>query len=329
MNKKDKIIEIGILISPHAQTSSVYGLGDLFSLANTFMAQHASLSGQVIRITHWKFKDAKAKNIECVFDTHSEIAEHHIQFLVVPPSLGDLITPIDAGPWARWVSTQHSSGATICSICSGAFLVAESGVLNGRRATTHWSYGTHLAKRFPELEVDINKLIIDDGDVITAGGLMAWVDLGLRLVDRLFGSTVMLQTARFMLVDPSGREQQHYSNFSPILHHGDEEILKVQHWLQGSGSRTATVSLMAKKAGMEERTFLRRFQRATEMKPTEYCQHLRVGKAREALEFTKKNIDQIAWAVGYEDTGSFRKVFQKIVGITPGEYRNRFGMMKK
>jgi transcriptional regulator GlxA family with amidase domain len=154
---------------------------------------------------------------------------------------------------------------------------------------------------------------------------MAWTDLGLRLVDRFLGPSVMLETAQYLLVDPVGREQRHYSTFAPQLTHGDESILKVQHWLQAKGGRDVSVTAMAEQAGMEERTFLRRFRAATGMKPTEYCQQLRVGKARELLEFSKRPVDRIAWEVGYEDAGAFRKVFQKRVGLTPGDYRRRFG----
>jgi transcriptional regulator GlxA family with amidase domain len=209
---------------------------------------------------------------------------------------------------------------------AGALFLAKTGLLNGRSATTHWTFSQTLADRFPQIRVDTEKLIIDDGDIITAGGLMAWVDLGLKLVDRFLGPTVMLETARFFLVDVSGRQQRFYSNFSPKLHHGDEPILKVQQWLQNSDVGSLSVSTMAAKARMGERTFLRRFQKATSLTPTEYVQHLRVGKARESLEFSSLAMKEITWEVGYEDYGAFRKVFQKIMGLSPGDYRLRFSV---
>jgi transcriptional regulator GlxA family with amidase domain len=168
--------------------------------------------------------------------------------------------------------------------------------------------------------------VIEDGEFITAGGLMAWTDLGMRLVDRIFGPTIMLETGRFLLIDPAGREQRHYSSFAPRLNHGDEAILKIQHWLQAKEARSITASAMAKQARMEERTFLRRFKAATGLTPTEYAQHLRIGKARELLEFTKRPVDQIAWSVGYEDAGAFRKLFHRIIGLSPSDYRQRFGV---
>ena len=146
----------------------------------------------------------------------------------------------------------------------------------------------------------------------------------MRLVERLLGPSIMLETAKFMLINPGGREQRNYAVFSPQLTHGDEPILKVQHWLQSRAGRVVKVPEMLRLAGLEERTFLRRFKSATGMKPIEYVQHLRVGKARELLEFTRRPVDQIAWSVGYEDPAAFRRVFARIVGLSPGDYRNRF-----
>lgn len=203
-------------------------------------------------------------------------------------------------------------------------MIAATGLLSGRPATTHWLFAERFRERFPDIRLEIDKIVIEDGDIITAGGLMAWTDLGLRIVDRLLGPSVMIETGKFLLIDPSGREQRHYSSFAPRLTHGDEPILKVQHWLQARAGRATSVTDMAGHAGLEERTFLRRFKAATGMKPIEYVQHLRVGKARELLEFTRRSVDQIAWSVGYEDAAAFRRVFHRILGLSPGEYRSRF-----
>lgn len=203
-------------------------------------------------------------------------------------------------------------------------MLARLGLLNGRSATTHWSYSQVLASRFPEIYVNTDELIIDLGDVVTAGGVMAWLDLGLRLVDRYLGPVVMMKTAQFFLADPAGRQQRFYANFSPSLHHGDEAVLRVQLWLQTISSESVTVDRMAAKAHLGQRTYLRRFQKATGLTPTEYVQHLKVQKARELLEFTTLSIKEISWKVGYEDTSFFRKTFQKFIGLCPVDYRRRF-----
>ena len=155
---------------------------------------------------------------------------------------------------------------------------------------------------------------------------MAWVNLGLKIVNRFISPHIMLEVARFFLVDPSGREQRDYTTFSPSLQHGDKAILKTQHWLQAHFGKKISLSKMASIAGLGERTFLRRFQKSVFLNPTEYLQQLRVGKARELLESSTQTFEQIAWKMGYEDSGAFRKIFQKLAGLSPGEYRRRFSL---
>ena len=323
MGKLEKTVEIALVLYQDSLLSAVYGLTDLFRIANIMVAaRHDGLQRPLIRVSHWKHD---GKKIACIYDTHPGTKNDPIA-AILPPSMVEPVPEQATKEISRWLVDKHKKGAAICSVCGGSFLLGEAGLLDGRAATTHWMFADDMARRFPDVKVDAQKMVIDDGDIITAGGVMAWTDLGLRLVQRVMGPTLMMETARFLLVDPSGREQRHYSTFAPSLHHGDEKILKVQHWLQANGARDVSLSSMAEKAGMEERTFLRRFQKAAGLKPTEYCQQLRVGKAREMLEFTHQNIEQIAWSVGYEDPGAFRKVFHKIVGLTPAEYRQRFAM---
>ncbi len=321
-------IEIGIVLYPGALMSAVLGLTDLFSVANRLSAEHHAAGARQLRVSHWQMPADDSNELERVFDTHSQ-PPAPLAGLILPPNLdtdphGPAISEIQ-----RWVETQHAAGCLVCSVCGGAFLLAKTGLLNGRPATTHWTFSETFTDQFPKVRVETEKLVIDDGDIITAGGVMAWVDLGLKLVDRFLGPTVMLETARFFLVDVAGRQQRFYSNFSPRLHHGDGAILRVQQWLQTSDISRVSISMMAAKAHMEERTFLRRFQKATGLTPTKYVQHLRVGRARGELEFSSLPIKEIGWKVGYEDCGAFRKVFRKIMGLSPGDYRLRFAVPRR
>lgn len=196
--------------------------------------------------------------------------------------------------------------------------------MDGRSATTHWGAADEFRTRFPDVNLDVDRLIIDDGDIITAGGMMAWTDLGLSLVDRYLGPSAMLETASTMLIDPPGREQRYYSTFVPSLSHGDTAVLDVQHWLHASFSGDIVLADLARKSGLEERTFLRRFRKSTGMTVTEYVQRFRMNKAREMLQFGTEAVELIAWRVGYTDPSAFRKMFLKIVGLSPSEYRRRF-----
>jgi transcriptional regulator GlxA family with amidase domain len=316
--------EIAILDYRQSQRAAVHGLTDLFIEASRLSRELAGKDAATLRVTHWRARpDGNA--VEVSFDTHEGMPSRP-SVIIAPPTLAGPPTLETSQFFAPWLNERHDEGATLCAVCGGTFLLAETGLLRDRQATTHWFYAAELKKLHPDIHVDGDKLMIDDGDIITTGGIMSWTDLGLKLVGRFLGSAVMLATARFFLIDTAGREQRFYSTFSPNFHHGDEAVLKVQHWLQKEGLRQATLAQMAAQAGLEERTFIRRFRKATELNPTEYCQRLRVGKAREMLELTNRTVDQVAWDVGYEDASSFRKVFQKVVGLKPADYRKRFSV---
>jgi transcriptional regulator GlxA family with amidase domain len=333
---RSRISEVGIVLYSGAQMSAVLGLTDLFTVANRLSVERAGADARELRISHWQAENETDRFVRILDshrdshpDTHQQ-QERTLDCLILPPTLDvDPQEKQSFSNFAKWVKAQHAIGTLICSVCGGAFWLATIGLLDGRSATTHWSYAELLATRFPDICVDKDKLIIDHGDVMTAGGVMAWIDLGLKLIDRFIGPTIMLETARFFLVDPAGREQRFYASFSPPMNHGDVPVLQVQLWLQSGKAESATVSEMAQKARLGERTFLRRFLKATGLTPTGYVQHLRVGKARASLEFTSLTINEISWNVGYEDTSSFRKVFQRIMGLTPGDYRRRFGVSDK
>lgn len=153
---------------------------------------------------------------------------------------------------------------------------------------------------------------------------MSWLDLGLEIVAQHTQPSVMMQLGKMLVVDTGAREQRFYQQFSPVFTHGDEVILTVQKWIQQKLGEVLTIQLLAKRARLTERTFLRRFVRATALKPTEYIQRLRVQKVCEWLETSNHSFEWIANQVGYEDPGACRKIFTRTMGLTPKEFRNRF-----
>jgi transcriptional regulator GlxA family with amidase domain len=300
----------------------IHGLTDLFMYADYFAREHAAKAQPVVRVTHWSHS-AEGDALECAYD--SDPGPVGKPAVVILPACQMAPPKTALAPQSiAWVRQQHSEGAVVAAVCGGVFLLAESGLLAGRRVTTHWMFAQELGRRFPDLDVDADRLIIDESDVITAGGVLAWADLGLSLVERLLGPTVMCTTARFMLMDPPGREQRIYGEFTPHLQHGDKLILSIQHWLQANSSAACSVGSLAERASLSERTFLRRFTKATGVKPSEYHQRLRVARSRELLEFTRDSVEQVAAAAGYEDSGGFRRIFKRVVGLSPAEYRRRF-----
>lgn len=312
--------EIGLVLYPGAQMAAVLGMTDLFNSAME-LAGRKGAAGLVLGVSHWRLEDGRPVRIEA---STLPTGAPRLCVLVLPPALGDPIRREDAAPFATWLRECHANGIQLASICAGAFLLGETGLLTGRTITTNWVIAETFEVRFPDVHVDTDRLLSDDGDIVTAGGVMAWVDLGLKLIDRFLGPTIMLEIARQFVIDPPGREQRYYSTFSPRLLHGDAAILKVQHFLQATEAKEISLDGLAAQAGLEERTFLRRFRKATGLTTTDYCQRLRVAKAQELLQFTIRSVDSVAVDVGYNDPGAFRKVFARIVGLTPGDYRKRF-----
>ena len=318
----DCVAQIGILSYPGCQLAAVHGLTDLFRIATEWTDVEP---GRFIRVTHWAVVETEGEAaVTCVHDTHPG-PPHGLDHIIVPPSIVMPEHMETRPPTALWLTDWHDEGTRICSVCAGAFVLAQSGLIDGRRVTTHWAFAQELAARFPSLDVADEQMILDDGDIITAGGILAWTDLGLTLVERMLGPSVMLATARFLIVDPPRRSQRPFAPFVPRFDHGDERVLRVQHHIHAHAAEHQTLAALAQRAGLADRTFLRRFSKATGLKPIEYVQNVRIAKARAALETTARNVDQIAWQVGYTDAAAFRKVFHRLTRLTPQEYRRRFG----
>ena len=313
---------IGIVKYPSVQLAAVYGLTDMLMTANDFVRTQNRRDIPLFCVSHWAL-DQKHQKLTSQFCTLEKIPEQQniivLPGTIAPGTLNDLDDSVIA-----WIRSQHAGGAIASSICKGAFALAKSGILNNRSITTHWAFEEEFSLQYPDVSLEIDKIIVDDGDIITAGGVMAWLDLGLRIIHQFAGAEVMASVAKFLLIDPSGREQKFYRAFSPPLDHGDELVMKAQHWLQANYGKPTSLELLADITAVSVRTLIRRFHSALDMSPTSYIQQVRVGKARELLEFTTLPVNQIAWQVGYEDPGSFRKVFQRELGLTPAQYRERF-----
>jgi transcriptional regulator GlxA family with amidase domain len=316
--------EIGIVHYPSAQAACILGLTDLFGVAST-IALDQGLSGECpLPVTHWKPIDNFDANLSCVYNSAPR-GRPKPQTLIIPPTMVDLPDPDVPAGVVSWVRNSHAAGATLVSLCSGAFILAQTGLVDGKAVTTHQICAEPLAKRFPQVAVDVNRRIIDHGDIITAGGFLSWVHLGLFLVDRILGPAVGAETARFVLSEPAAGEARYFTGFAPPQTHGDRAVLKAQEWVHMRDGRGVSLAAMATAAGLERRTLLRRFASATRMTPIEYCRAVRIARARELLEGGDTSHKQIAQSLGYKDVASFARVFSKTVGLTPGAYRKRFG----
>lgn len=249
---------------------------------------------------------------------------------VIVPSV--LLKP---GGWAtgryprlvEWLRAMHARGAVLCSACSGIFLLAETGLFDGRDATVHFGYARAFATAFPAVPVHPERVLVVSGrreELVSSGASMAWHDLVLYLIARYAGATAAQEVARLFAL------QWHQDGLTPFLvfegrrDHGDAEIRSAQEWLDGHFSVTNPVEAMIERSRLAERTFKRRFTEATGLAPIAYVQRLRIESAKRRLERSDTPIEKVAWQVGYEDPAFFRRLFRRTTGLAPGAYRKRF-----
>ena len=309
------IMNIAIINYPHALQSPVYGLYELFEMANSLCAPAKAIHCQMLTLDQLVGDAGPKPNAG---------AAGGYDYVILPPAIKDDFYLNPSSALLNWLKDQHHKKARLCSACSGAFILAKAGLLDQRTATTHWGLVQKFKQAFPLVPLNSHKILINDGDVITAGGVMSWLDLGLEIVALHAGPSVMVQLGKHLVVDTGYRAQSYYEQFNPRFDHGDEGILNAQTFLDEHYHAKFKMAELAAMGHMSERSFLRRFQQGTGFKPTEYIQRLRIQKACDQLERSKKSFDAIALEVGYEDSSACRKVFVRVMGLTPKAFRQRF-----
>ncbi len=242
---------------------------------------------------------------------------------------------VDDQTWVRgrypraveWLRQQHERGAVLASACTGVLLLAETGLLTGRRATIHWAFADLFGRTFPDVRLRPEEALIADGDdLVMTGGVMSWHDLALHLVTRYVGPTASQALARMLMLEWHGQGQAPYIEFTPRRNHGDGSVAALQGWLDDHLEEPRPVEEMSVRSGLGRRTLERRFRAATGYSPIAYVQQLRVHRARRLLERTAMPVEQVGFAVGYVNTAYFRRVFRRTTQLSPGAYRRRFGV---
>lgn len=248
--------------------------------------------------------------------------------LVVVPGLDDDLARsfADNRGWVPWLSRWHAAGAKIAGSCTGAFLVADTGLLDGRPATTHWMFAGELQRRYPAVQVTASQMIVDNGDVITSGGATAFLNLVLYLVERFAGHDRANLAAKILLVDGHRTSQLPYIAFGRERSHHDLIVHQVQQHIDLHLDGPLQISELAARFGLSERTLSRRFAAATGHGPQAYLRHARIRHAMRLLENASDPIDQVCRRAGYSDPAAFRRVFKQATGLSPSRYRDAYGL---
>ncbi|MBU2510773.1 helix-turn-helix domain-containing protein [bacterium] len=224
-----------------------------------------------------------------------------------------------------WIKGHYEKGASIASVCTGTFVLAETGLLNGKTATTHWGYVEEFKSRYPQIKLKPDQMITDEGDLFCSGASNGCLDLSLYLVEKYCGHEIAVQCAKSMVIDLGRFSQAPYTsvlNFQKS--HNDEMVLLSQKYLEQHHRQQINLEEIASLHHVSRRTFERRFKTATGDTPLVYVQRVRIEAAKRYLESETLSFDEIAYQVGYEDASFFRKIFKKSTSLTPKEYKSRF-----
>jgi transcriptional regulator GlxA family with amidase domain len=327
-----KPTHVSLIAIPDASISTLHGLYDVLS------------SFRMLRGLDESIPDAPPFEVEIVgaqpgpvmlasglpTRTHRSVGEIDATDIAIVPSVVLSSAGWQTGRYpelAAWVRAAHDRGAMLCSACSGVFLIAETGLLDGRPITLHWSFASRFRALFPRVLLHPEQPLViagERGQIVSSGASMSWHDLVLYLIAKHVGPTVAQTVAKFFALQWHRDGLGPYMIFEGRNDHGDAAILEAQQWLARHFSVADPVDEVVRRSGLAERTFNRRFLNATGHAPLAYVQQLRVEEAKRRLERTTEPVEEIGWRVGYEDPAFFRRLFKRVTGVTPGHYRRNF-----
>jgi transcriptional regulator GlxA family with amidase domain len=245
--------------------------------------------------------------------------------LVIPPTYGNLVKGIEANAEAiPYFKNLYERGASLASLCVGAFLLAETGLLSGRKCSTHWAHVQEFRERYPDIEVEDGAIITEHDNIYSSGGASSLWNLILYLVEKFADRETAVMISKYFALDIGRDSQSQFAIFKGQRSHGDDEIKQVQDYIEQHYGDRIAVETLAGLINTGRRTFERRFKQATGNTPIEYIQRVRMEAAKKFFEASRKNVSEIMFDVGYTDTNAFRDTFKKITGLTPIEYRNKF-----
>lgn len=244
---------------------------------------------------------------------------------LVPAFDGDVLAQLEENRAAvAWVRRAYDLGADVASMCTGAFLLAEAGLLDGHAATTHWNSQNLFRRRYPQVKLLPDRIVVDEGRVCTSGGATSFLNLVMYLVEKYCGPETARAASKMFLIDLHKGSQNRYAALSAQKDHDDQEVQRAQDLIEERSGEPLRVTDLAREVAISPRHFVRRFKAATGSTPFEYVQRMKVEAAKQALESSRRPISEVATDVGYADVASFRNIFRRVTGVSPLEYRRRY-----
>jgi transcriptional regulator GlxA family with amidase domain len=322
---------------PETTGAVLYGLFEVFSAFGRSWAELMELEENPAEFDT-RIVAASAAPFQCAggvpVSPHAACAdiERADAVIVTDLAISPVIDPTER--WSdevQWLTRMHASGSIVCSVCSGTVMLAGGGLLDGRPATTHWAYIDHFRRFHRNVRLEPERILVPataDHRIITTGGMAAWEDLAIYLIARFYGEAAAINAAKLYLFGDRSEGQLLFAALGKPKRHDDAAIARSQQWIARHYDSQNPVARMAQHSGLSERSFKRRFRAATGYTPIAYVQALRIEEAKQLLEATTDAVEAIAQQTGYEDPTSFRRLFKRLAGVTPGRYRKRFQLMR-
>lgn len=252
----------------------------------------------------------------------------HTDVIFIPALFGDMEKAVALNQaFVPWIVSHYKKGAEVASLCVGAFLLASTGLLNGKKCSTHWGFATELHEMFPDVEVVDGHIITEENRIYSSGGANSYWNLLLHLVEKYTDRETAILASKYFAIDIDRDSQSAFAMFKGQKEHADQEIRDAQEYIEQHIQERLSVEELADRFNIGRRTFERRFKQATNNSVLEYIQRIKIEAAKRSFESTRKNINEVMYDVGYSDTKAFRTTFKKITGLTPIEYRNKYNKM--
>ncbi len=250
--------------------------------------------------------------------------------LIIPALFGDMETAIESNKKSiPWIVDQYNKGAEVASLCVGAFLLASTGLLNGKKCSTHWGFQNEFREMFPEVEVRDGSIVTEEERIYSSGGANSYWNLLLHLVEKYTDRETAILTSKYFAIDIDRESQAAFAMFQGQKGHTDETVINAQNYIEQNVGERITVEELADVVAVGKRTLERRFKEATNNTVLEYMHRVKIEYAKRSLENSRKNSNEVMFEIGYTDTNAFRKTFKKITGLTPVAYRNKYNKMAR
>jgi transcriptional regulator GlxA family with amidase domain len=318
---------VGIVGFPGVEILDITGPTEVFSFTNLYFQRRGCTQTTVYPLTLLAEEAgqlATLSGIRIVAEKSFRTAEDHFDTLLIPG--GDLGKVLSNSDLLDWVKSVAPKVRRIVSVCTGAFILADCGLLDGRRATTHWNHCREFSRTYPKITVEPDRIFIKDGNVVTSGGITSGIDLALALVEDDWGQEVALHVARYLVVflkRPGGQSQ--FSHYLALEASTRPDLRDLQVWIMQHPDRDLRVEALAERMAMSPRNFARLFISETGLTPAKFVEMVRIDTARHLLSATMLDIDGIADKSGFKDPERMRRAFLRQLGVNPSDYRKRFG----